>query len=99
MLKLEIQMKTVVKICKILKNKNFEVVIIPDTDEAYSLDSKFNEFKIFHEGAQFSFKNGIILQCFYNYFAGGGPSSLCTLHRSNKYIMFNYGPVEGSIVH
>ena len=30
---------------------------------------------------------------------GGGPSSLCTLHKSNKYIMFNYGPIEGSIVY
>ena len=42
---------------------------------------------------------GLYCNAFYNYFAGGGPSSLCTLHKSNKYIMFNYGPIKGSIVH
>ena len=83
-----------------LKNKNFEVVIIPDTDNAYSLDDKFKEFKIFHEGSfNLALRMGLYSNAFFNYFAGGGPSSLCTLHKSNKYIMFNYGPIEGSIVH
>jgi len=88
------------KFAKFLKNKNFEVIIIPDTDDAYTLDDKFKEFNIYHEGAfNLSLRMGIYCNAFFNYFAGGGPSSLCTLHKSNKYIMFNYGPIDGSIVH
>lgn len=88
------------KFANFLKSKNFEVIIIPDTDEAYSLDDKFSNFKIYHEGAfNLALRMGLYYNAFFNYFAGGGPSSLCTLHKSNKYIMFNYGPVEGSIVH
>lgn len=88
------------KFARFLKNNNFEVIIIPDTDDAYTLNEKFKEFKIYHEGAfNLPLRMGIYCNAFFNYFAGGGPSSLCTLHKSNKYIMFNYGPVEGSIVH
>jgi hypothetical protein len=88
------------KIAEFLKTENFEVIIIPDTDEAYSLDHKFRNFNIYHECAfNLPLRMGIYCNAFFNYFAGGGPSSLCTLHKSNKYIMFNYGPIVGSIVH
>lgn len=88
------------KFAKFLKDKNFQVIVVPDTDRANDLDKIFKEFKIYHEGAfNLALRMGLYSNAFFNYFAGGGPSSLCTLHKSNKYIMFNYGPVDGSKVH
>ena len=82
------------------KYKNLSVVVIPDTDNITVTE---NLFKNSHKAIEAS--HNILLRFAYyqkstfNFFAGGGPSSLCYLNNEIKYIMFKYGHVKGSIIH
>lgn len=92
--------KSWVKFAYFARENGFEPIIIPDTDDPYITDNDFKDFIIFHEGSfNLMLRMSLYSYVYFNFFAGGGPSSLCYLSENNKYIMFNYGPVKNSIVH
>ena len=82
------------------ENTNYSVVIIPDTDNFKATSKLFDGcYQAFEASHNLLLRFAYYKRAKFNFFAGGGPSSLCYLTTDIKYIMFNYGPVKNSIVH
>ena len=63
-----------VKFADFLQENNYEVIIIPDTDNAYNCNKIFHKFNVFNAACfNLSLRFGIYCKAYFNYFAGGGP--------------------------
>lgn len=84
----------------LIEKTNYSVIIIPDTDNFKATSDLFNKcYQAFDASHNLLLRFAYYKKAKFNFFAGGGPSSLCYLTTDIKYIMFNYGPVKNSIVH
>lgn len=88
-----------IKFTKFLILNNFQVLVIPDTENINSLDALLNTKNIFKEAAKdLNLRMALYQESFFNYFTSGGPSALCYLNYQAKYCVFNHGPISDSIV-
>lgn len=85
--------------CEYVESTGYKIVVIPDTDNSWYIKNFFSKFLVFNEA---SFNLGLKIALYesskMNYFPACGSADLCTFNENTNYIIFGFGPIEGSLV-